>query len=278
MADNYAQPPPVGGLPPLNLSAEELNGPLGVGQPLFVDSPMQHSSPMDPVNASNINPFDFEMLRQATNNSTATCGAGSHGESLVPSPSTPNWPIPFPNFDYTPDNAFFALENTPGAQRAISGPPSAGSSHVKPPPKIGTRFSQEAVYILRRWYFAHEKHPYPNDEEREMLQRQTGLNKTQIANWLANARRRKMTMHPQMRSSPGHSTSSQPINIPPRPPTPTVGRKRQQLNPLERWFDSPPEDDPATVSAIARAINSERSRKFALPSTTTISCTRSLVS
>ena len=256
MADNYQQEPQAGGLPPLNMSTDEINE--SVGQPLFVESPM-HSSPLDANNGFSINPLDFEMLRQATNASTIGFDGGSHDGSLVPSPSLPNWPIPFPSLDYTPENTLPGLENASGTPGAMPGSPSMGASNIKPPPKIGTRFSKEAVYVLRRWYFAHENHPYPNDQDREILQNQTGLNRTQIANWLANARRRKMTMHPQTRSSPQSNT--QPIDIPQRPPTPTVGRTKHHLNPLERWFDSPPEDEPAAASAIARAINSERSGK-----------------
>ncbi|GFP53541.1 homeobox protein 4 [Trichoderma asperellum] len=64
------------------------------------------------------------------------------------------------------------------------------SAKAGTPPKIGARFSRESVRILKNWLSTHNRHPYPSDEEKEMLQRQTGLNKTQITNWLANARRR----------------------------------------------------------------------------------------
>ncbi|KAG9241980.1 hypothetical protein BJ878DRAFT_536178 [Calycina marina] len=37
---------------------------------------------------------------------------------------------------------------------------------------------------------SHAAHPYPTDEELESLKAQTGLNETQIVNWLSNARRR----------------------------------------------------------------------------------------
>ncbi|KAI5458722.1 hypothetical protein BGZ63DRAFT_391940 [Mariannaea sp. PMI_226] len=137
---------------------------------------------------------------------------------------------------------------------------SGGALNARPPPKVGTRFSKEAVSILRQWLFSHEADPYPSEEEKNMLQSQTGLSKTQIANWLANARRRGMMQQParsvQKESS---SSSSKPIEIPRRPGTPNPLDKRH-LNPLERWFDSPPEDEPAAASAIARALASRQSR------------------
>ncbi|CAI4210627.1 unnamed protein product [Parascedosporium putredinis] len=69
--------------------------------------------------------------------------------------------------------------------------------------KIGARLSRESIRILRQWLSTHQRHPYPSDEEKDMLQRQTGLTKVQITNWLANARRRGKF------PTPGRSTSPQ---------------------------------------------------------------------
>ncbi|KAI9741428.1 MAG: hypothetical protein M1818_004234 [Claussenomyces sp. TS43310] len=52
------------------------------------------------------------------------------------------------------------------------------------------RFSRDTIRILRHWAAAHSKHPYPTDEEKEILMKRTGLSKSQITNWLANDRRR----------------------------------------------------------------------------------------
>jgi hypothetical protein len=126
-----------------------------------------------------------------------------------------------------------------------------------PMPKIGARFSRESVRILKNWLSTHTRHPYPSDEEKDMLQRQTGLNKTQITNWLANARRRGKIVAPRSTSPHVGSWSVNPIDIPQRRGTPAldrVGRGGQERNPLERWVDSPPENEPASVTAIARAI------------------------
>lgn len=124
------------------------------------------------------------------------------------------------------------------------------------PPKIGARFSRESVRILKNWLSTHTRHPYPSEEEKEMLQRQTGLNKTQITNWLANARRRGKVQPPRS-VSPNIRNWSAPgsIDIPKRRGTPAL----EAMNPLQRWQVSPPEHEPASVSAIARAVTASSS-------------------
>lgn len=124
-----------------------------------------------------------------------------------------------------------------------------------PVTKSSGRFSKEVVRMLRSWLNAHKARPYPTNEEMEMLQQRTGLNKTQISNWFANARRRGKLQ----RAPPSHSwpdTSSTPIEIAPRPDTPAPIRGSRSMNPMERWQSSPPEHEPATVSDIARAVES----------------------
>jgi hypothetical protein len=116
-------------------------------------------------------------------------------------------------------------------------------------PKAGARFSREAVKVLRGWLSTHHRHPYPTDDEKESLKRQTGLNKTQITNWLANARRRGKVRAPRS-TSPSVSNLSNPMDI----PRSKIAIKN--MNPMERWKNSPPEHEPASVTAIAKAVNS----------------------
>ncbi|KAM3531619.1 hypothetical protein NHJ13051_000684 [Beauveria bassiana] len=124
------------------------------------------------------------------------------------------------------------------------------------PPKIGARFSRESVRILKNWLSTHTRHPYPSEEEKEMLQRQTGLNKTQITNWLANARRRGKVQPPRSVSPNIRNWStSGSMDIPQRRGTPAL----EAMNPLQRWQVSPPEHEPASVSAIARAVTASSS-------------------
>ncbi|KAF4978332.1 hypothetical protein FZEAL_5272 [Fusarium zealandicum] len=126
------------------------------------------------------------------------------------------------------------------------------------PPKIGNRFSSESVKILRHWFAGHERHPYPTVEEVQDLQNQTSLNRQQVTNWFANARRRAK-VHVSRPSSPmfrndeeGHSSGHQtPIDTPRRRPTPAPF---EYMNPLQRWENSPPEHEAAAVDDISRAV------------------------
>lgn len=48
------------------------------------------------------------------------------------------------------------------------------------------------VAILKGWMLSpeHVKHPYPTDEDKQMLLRKTGINMKQLTNWFTNARKR----------------------------------------------------------------------------------------
>ncbi|KAJ4135228.1 hypothetical protein NW768_004849 [Fusarium equiseti] len=123
------------------------------------------------------------------------------------------------------------------------------------PPKIGNRFSSESVKILRNWFAAHERHPYPSIQDVQDLQEQTGLNRQQVTNWFANARRRAK-VHLSRPNSPmydsGNSSGNHtPIDTPRRRPTPAPF---EYMNPLQRWANSPPEHEAATVDDISRAV------------------------
>ncbi|KAI1807241.1 hypothetical protein F4811DRAFT_43070 [Daldinia bambusicola] len=131
-------------------------------------------------------------------------------------------------------------------------------SQSKPPTttKSGTRFSRESVKILKNWVSTHSRHPYPTEEEKEGLQKITGLNKTQITNWLANARRRGK-IQPNRATSPHIGRGYvQAIDIPQRRGTPALF---ENMNPLQRWANSPPENEPASVAAIAKAVSDSNS-------------------
>ncbi|KAI1874944.1 uncharacterized protein JN550_002373 [Neoarthrinium moseri] len=129
-------------------------------------------------------------------------------------------------------------------------------SSSKPMAKVGARFSRESVRILKNWVSTHSRHPYPTEDEKESLQKITGLNKTQITNWLANARRRGK-IQPTRSTSPHVGRGYiQAIDIPQRRGTP---RSLEHMNPLQRWQNSPPENEPASVTAIARAVSASGS-------------------
>ena len=113
--------------------------------------------------------------------------------------------------------------------------------------KNGARFPRDAVKILKQWLSEHADHPYPNEREKDALKQLTGLKRSQISNWLANARRRGKVRPASSASSPMLGA----IDIP------QSGRPKgdwENLNPLDRWKASPPENEPASMTAIARAV------------------------
>jgi hypothetical protein len=122
--------------------------------------------------------------------------------------------------------------------------------------KIGTRFTKDVVRTLRKWLAIHKHRPYPNEEEMTMLIHHTGLNRTQISNWFANARRRGYVHGARPASPQVDPTSTKAMDIITRPGTPAPRRDARMMKPLERWVESPPEHEPAAVGDIARAMAS----------------------
>ncbi|KAF2867009.1 hypothetical protein BDV95DRAFT_503606 [Massariosphaeria phaeospora] len=120
------------------------------------------------------------------------------------------------------------------------------------------RFPRTAIKILKEWMIEHIDHPYPTDQDKEDLKLQTGLTLNQICNWMANTRRRQKA-RPKRSASPSVRPSTEAINIP-------VGRTWESLNPFERWKHSPPENEPAPMTAIARAVET-----FDAPETASLS-------
>jgi hypothetical protein len=162
--------------------------------------------------------------------------------NAVPSQYDENW---------MKDSSLFDLSNN---STASSSPftPSASTSR----PKLGSRFSREVIRTLKDWLSVHQKHPYPNESEMLALQDRTGLNKAQLTNWFANARRRGKVQSvrpssPQVKNSP-----TSPIDIIPRPGTPAIKMASNHKDPMQRWVESPPEHEPAAVGDIARAMAS----------------------
>ncbi|KAF2458752.1 hypothetical protein BDY21DRAFT_341231 [Lineolata rhizophorae] len=124
--------------------------------------------------------------------------------------------------------------------------------------KTGVRFGRASVKIMKDWIEAHADHPYPTEEEKQELMNRTGLKASQVSNWLANARRRGK-IRQKRAASPSLRPSTQPIDIP-------RGQNWEDLNPLERWKHSPPENEPASVTDIANAVNAFDGRDDSLSS------------
>lgn len=57
--------------------------------------------------------------------------------------------------------------------------------------KKRVNLSKNAKTVLRAWFEEHLHHPYPTEEEKEILSRQGGLTLDQVNNWFINTRGRK---------------------------------------------------------------------------------------
>ena len=117
--------------------------------------------------------------------------------------------------------------------------------------KTGTRFSRQAVKVLKDWFAEHSHLPYPSERQKDELKKQTGLKRSQISNWLANARRRGR-VRPKRATSPSVGPSAA-VDIP-HGASHFGNHSIRDMSPLERWKHSPPEHEPASVSAIANAV------------------------
>lgn len=135
------------------------------------------------------------------------------------------------------------------------------SSNDNRPPKTGARFSLGPLRILKAWFSRHQDHPYPGSRDLDELQAMTGLSRQQITTWLSNARRRNKSRIPTRPTSPGIptlSTAARPVDIPGhgRPHRDTsIPADFDQMDPLQRWQQSPPEHEAASTAAILSAVS-----------------------
>ncbi|KAG5743791.1 hypothetical protein H9Q69_012613 [Fusarium xylarioides] len=118
--------------------------------------------------------------------------------------------------------------------------------------------------MLKDWLACHTEFPYPTEPELAALQSETGLNKRQITNWFANARRRGLVQSARPTPFQAKDSPTNPMDILPRPGTPAPRGSSSLAEPLARWVDSPPEDEPAAAGAIARALVSTSGSLFLL--------------
>ncbi|KAI8938198.1 hypothetical protein NX059_005859 [Plenodomus lindquistii] len=140
---------------------------------------------------------------------------------------------------------------------AVSSPLTPGTPITRP--KLGSRFSRDVIRTLKNWLAVHQQHPYPNEDEMAALQERTGLNKAQLTNWFANARRRGKVQGVRP-ASPQVNVQANPMDIIHRPGTPAFRSESNYKDPLQRWVDSPPEHEPADAHDIARAMASTSRR------------------
>ncbi|MCJ1413631.1 hypothetical protein MMC19_007753, partial [Ptychographa xylographoides] len=131
----------------------------------------------------------------------------SYNDAYYPSRrnASPPRPIPYPSYGggaYRPEYAYTTgqyYERSPFSNGGV-GSYALGfdgvSDHGDGKQKRRRGNLPKAVTdTLRVWFTEHIAHPYPTEEEKQILMGQTGLTISQISNWFINARRRSL---PQM--------------------------------------------------------------------------------
>lgn len=97
--------------------------------------------------------------------------------------------------------------------------------------------------LLRGWFDTHPDHPYPTGEDVDFLSIQSGLTKTQVNNWFTNARRRQRQTTRPLSMQQFRAGSPMPQIF-------------SSVSPIDRWRNSPPEDDHVSPDVVASAIAS----------------------
>ncbi|KAK4135460.1 hypothetical protein BT67DRAFT_277481 [Trichocladium antarcticum] len=101
-------------------------------------------------------------------------------------------PVQYQPFDRTP---FFSTQNhgpSYSEYGRASEPNSLGTNGDNRPRRRRGNLPKETTDRLRVWFQAHLSHPYPSEDEKQEMMRQTGLQMNQISNWFINARRRQL--------------------------------------------------------------------------------------
>lgn len=129
-----------------------------------------------------------------------------------------------------------------------AGPLATRSSSIVSYKRNSTR-SVKKTRVLRNWFATHQEHPYPSEDEKSILAEQSGLSKTQVINWFANARRRHRL------TAQSHQNNSTKVFLQgsPMPQTLLTG-----MSPMERWRHSPPNEEPVSASDIEKAISNSQ--------------------
>ncbi|OBS19134.1 hypothetical protein FPOA_10857 [Fusarium poae] len=139
------------------------------------------------------------------------------------------------------------------------GQPSQGLSIAELSGKRTNTRSVRKTRVLRNWYLSNLDHPYPSEEEKVDLAQQSGLSRSQVVNWFANSRRR-------------HRLASTYSALPNRgrqgsaPASPMPRYLRKNMSPMDRWKNSPPDQEPASATAIQNALAAQSREQSSLDS------------
>lgn len=118
------------------------------------------------------------------------------------------------------------------------------------------RHKRSSTRILKDWFDANLTHPYPTEPDKSSLAERSGLTTRQVSSWFTNARRR----HPRRSSDPAlaHSQRASSSSLPSLPTAIPVSSDvpLELMTPMDRWRNSPPDEEPSSWTAISEAVSS----------------------
>ncbi|KAI1454971.1 hypothetical protein F4805DRAFT_460211 [Annulohypoxylon moriforme] len=114
------------------------------------------------------------------------------------------------------------------------------------------RHNKRSTNLLKDWYLSHMAHPYPTEDEKAQLSGDTGMTVRQISYWFVNARRRN-TIKPKENPN-GVDNSPIADSFPIMRVSPPQAVSWDSMTPLDRWRNSPPEEEPASWDAINQSL------------------------
>ncbi|CAG8540557.1 11396_t:CDS:2 [Racocetra fulgida] len=135
-------------------------------------------------------PQNKKMNDKFGNTETMGKSGVDNGGSL---PTSPTLPL---------QNSFYNHRIIPQGPQVIDGT----FVTVGGPKKRRGNLPKATTALLKDWLAKHKKHPYPTEEEKQDLAKETMLNLQQISNWFINARRRHLPL--MLNSSNSKSTGN----------------------------------------------------------------------
>ncbi|KAH8153157.1 uncharacterized protein LAJ45_02744 [Morchella importuna] len=201
--DNRASPflPPVASLTSSRGSSFDVD-PLERPQlPVTLPSLFAHTQQLPQSNQqSYTSPVDSEMRYQSpqeyhrySTSSTPPYQSSSPGQLYSPYYSHPTYSQPPRNPGYSSTQPMMMDNRSPFSTGGHSVDMTMDHfDHGRPGKRRRGNLPKHVTDLLRGWLNDHLHHPYPTEDEKQMLMAQTGLNINQVSNWFINARRRRL--------------------------------------------------------------------------------------
>ncbi|GAB1598168.1 uncharacterized protein DDB_G0283357-like [Argonauta hians] len=143
------------------------------------------------------------------------------------------------------------LKEQPDSMSDTGSVVSSSSNHsAKSESKKHPSLPKEAVAIMLEWLRNHKDNPYPNDDEKAMLIKQTGLTINQINYWFTNARRRILPKWAQAQAqAQAQARSSTPTNTQHSVQTGQQQQHQPQTDLMSTTAKQQPPDSPVISSS-----------------------------